>query len=263
MKYSSSAWSFGKSKRDAKSQSKGNIPGPGMYGINNSNRDSAPSWKIGKAEKLAKYNLNNTPGVGQYNLDKPQDGAPKYTLRPKAYAKENNNIYNPGPGMYSPNYNSLYKSNEKYSMRPKTALLKDNSNVPGPGQYSIRNDKSDLKQPSFIFGKEEKCKPLNSEVKLNPGPGNYSVSDIATNANAPKFSFGKEERGNENIAKSRAKTPGPGQYATHKKNDFGTGGPKISMSFVKPNILGLRSETPGPGQYSSTNKTYVKAPEYK
>ena len=171
--------------------------------------------------------------------------------------------YSPGPGNYNPNYNIEHKTGEKYSMRPKTSVIKSNQNVPGPGQYSIRNDKSDLKKPTYVFGKENRLKPNNSSSILNPGPGNYTIiNNDPTQIKAPLFSFGKEDRGNKSEAINRAKTPGPGQYSLNNKN-LGSGGPKISMSFNRPSTSVYKGSNPGPGQYSINSSNMNKAPSYK
>lgn len=179
-------------------------------------------------------------------------------MRKKSLYNETNAIYSPGPANYDPNFDFIYKNQEKYSIRPKTATIKPNDHYPGPGQYSIRNDKSDFKKPSYVFGKEQKCKPSDTEMRFNPGPDYYTVNDKPVIIQAPKFSFGKEIRDNQN---ERAKTPGPGAY--QHKETFGFTGPKISMSFVKPLNSMSRAETPGPGQYNSSTANFLKAPQYK
>ena len=217
---------------------------------------------MGTSERIQKnYCKNpNAPGVGQYNLDKQNQVGPKYTMRPRSYYNDSkDSLQGPGPGMYNPNFNIEHKQNEKYTMRPKTAQIRSNSVNPGPGQYCIRNDRSDMKQPSYIFGKETKLLPTNKEYKYIPGPGNYTANDKSVSNMAPKFSFGKDERGTQNT--SRLMTPGPGQY--QNKNQFGSGGPKISMSFVRPQSVGIKTNVPGPGMYSSSNVNLTKAPQYK
>jgi len=211
--------------------------------------------------------ISGVPGVGQYNLQNKTRGpsAPKYTMRPRSYYNENKGACSPGPGNYNPNFNVEHKTNEKYTMRPKTALLQPNERVPGPGQYSLRNDNADLIKPSYRFGHEIKGKADNSSSLINPGPGNYSVNDKPVVVQAPKFSFGKEDRsGNQSAVpggRDRAKTPGPGQYLN--QTVFGSGGPKISMSFNRPSTSMNRGISPGPGQYSNNMSNFVKAPQYK
>lgn len=170
---------------------------------------------------------------------------------------------NPGPGNYTPNYNIEHKSNEKYTMRPKTGECKDRTKVPGPGQYTIRTEK-DMNKPSYKFSKDKKLKGEQSTALLSPGPGNYQIdNNDPTQQIAPKFSFGKEDRSNnpQNSSMVRAKTPGPGQYQI--AGELGSNAPKISISFVKPS-MSVNSHTPGPGQYSSSkDPTMHKAPQIK
>jgi len=46
MKFSASAWSFGKTKKNQlEKNDKRFTPGPGMYSYNRSNMEKAPSWK--------------------------------------------------------------------------------------------------------------------------------------------------------------------------------------------------------------------------
>ena len=202
------------------------------------------------------------PGVGQYNLNTTLNTGPKYTLRPKT--NEAYKIpYSPGPGNYNPNYNIEYKTAEKYSMRPKTSVNKSNNLGPGPGQYSIRNDKNDLKKPTYVFGKENRLNPDNSSSITNPGPGNYSIfNNDPTQSKAPKFTFSKDERCNNSTYNNRCKTPGPGQYNINDKA-LGTGCPKISMSFNRPTTSVYKSNNPGPGQYSINRNDMNSAPSYK
>ena len=265
MKGSSSVWTFGKNNRfPVDTTKRQNIPGPGMYSSSGSTREKAPSWKVGtgpRSQSMTKG--NNVPGVGQYTMreNSVRVSAPKYSMRPKTGIDESKQITNPGPGNYNPNYDTAYRSSERFTMCPKTAMVKDNKVVPGPGQYTVRNDKKDLTTPCYVFGKETKNKEGPETFKNNPGPGNYQVTNLeGNNSTAPKFSFGKDERGDGADSKQRAKTPGPGQYSI--KNSVG-GGPKISMSFVRPGTSIYKGETPGPGQYTSQSKNMIKAPEYR
>jgi hypothetical protein len=221
--------------------------------------------RIGTAERSQMNNSKiSVPGVGQYSLDRSFNKGPKYTMRPKT-----KDIYptsdSPGPGNYTPNYNIEHKSTEKYTMRPKTGEIKSYKQVPGPGQYQIRNDKADLKQPSFVFGTEKKNKLPNTTNIYNPGPGAYGIdNDVPSKTNAPMFSFGKEDRATSAApgGRERAKTPGPGQYSSNAKV-LGTGGPKISMSFSRPTTSIYKSDTPGPGQYTSSMNNMNKPPGVK
>lgn len=265
MKTSSAVYSFGRAgKNDTLRKDNRGGPGPGMYNTDYSKR--GPAWRIGTSDRSRMIKNENTPGVGQYTLSSGFGQGPKYSLRPKTYYDEAKNLNGPGPGNYNPNFNSVYRSNERYTMRPKTADVKGNKVVPGPGNYSIRDDSRDLLQPSYKFGKERRDREhINPDAKNNPGPGNYTIEPMTGNNQAPKFSFGKEERGTECMpdggrSKGRPFTPGPGQYGS--KSTIGSG-PKISMSFNRPNTSVYRDKIPGPGQYSVSNVNLPKAPQYK
>ena len=246
-------------------------PGPGQYTSSNSNLNKAPQWRqilffitrIGTSVRDSSEPRKNVPGVGNYNISTNlgTGGAPKYSMRPKTGIDESKMWKNtPGPGNYNPSFNQSLRGSEKFTMRPKTSnSSKSTLNVPGPGQYTVRIDK-DMEKPSYRFGKDKKCQNPNFTNLKNPGPGNYSLREDLADSTAPKFSFGKELRADE--SSRRPKTPGPGQYSYN--NSIGTTGPKISMSFVKPDMnLATKKTVPGVGQYNLHLLNQTKAPEYK
>lgn len=201
------------------------------------------------------------PGVGQYSIDRTFNIGPKYSMRPRTHNIDTTTC-SPGPGNYTPNFNIEHRSTEKFTMRPKTGNPTGSKGLnPGPGQYQIRTNK-DLQTSTYVFGKEKKIKEEEGTFKYTPGPGNYNIEEMnGTQCAAPKFSFGKEDR-QKSASQMRPKTPGPGQYNTNSL--LGNNAPKISMSFVRPEIgMGTNKYTPGPGQYSLTSSNMNKAPQYK
>ena len=258
-KSSAVAWSFGKTNKSFYSTNRN--PGPGSYNMSQitSFKNKEPNWKIGSAKRS--YSVRQlVPGPGNYDIKSSFGNAPKYTLRPKTGTSldiKNKDL--PGPGAYNPSM--APKDNYAFSMRIRPQSASAQMNNPGPGTYNLRNQKDSdlLKTHSYRFGHEKKNKEPDFTYLKSPGPGTYDLKEnpLTSTNSMPKFSFGKEERGN----KSRPKTPGPGAYEA--KKSMGNEGPKIAMSFVRPNTA-FKNENPGPGTYlPNTTFTKNKSPEYR
>jgi hypothetical protein len=73
--------------------------------------------------------------------------APKYTMPSKKGGVDPNQfISSPGPAVYSPKYNKMFK-NLSYSIAAKHSNAKP-SETPGPGNYTLRSEKL-LQVPTY------------------------------------------------------------------------------------------------------------------
>lgn len=110
---------------------------------------------------------NDSPAPGQYDPQPPAKSI-KFTMRPKTSISKFNDA--PGPGQYSANI-ALAKPkmpNLKFGTALRSAHLNDKNNI-GPGQYDTVGKTTG---PSYSFGKDKKCKLENTDL---PGPGNYTI----------------------------------------------------------------------------------------
>jgi hypothetical protein len=94
----------------------------------------------------SKKSSKEIPGPGQYNSLSFIGKAPKYSISGRNELDTSKNAISPGPGNYSPKYNSLYKS-YSYSMSSKPNTSKPIL-TPGPGNYNVRTEKL-LQVPSY------------------------------------------------------------------------------------------------------------------
>jgi hypothetical protein len=102
---------------------------------------------MGSSER-SKSVSNLVPGPGQYNINTRIGNAPKYSMASKSGAVDMSKyVVSPGPCGYSPNYKVTIKSNGSYTMSPRHQS-KSGFNTPGPGNYTVRSDKS-LIVPSY------------------------------------------------------------------------------------------------------------------
>ena len=97
-------------------------------------------------EQRSKSFSSLSPGPGQYNSLSFIGKAPKYSIASKSPVDHNKNMITPGPGVYSPNFNILYKNFScSMSSRPNTSKSEV---TPGPGNYNVRTDRS-MQVPSY------------------------------------------------------------------------------------------------------------------
>jgi hypothetical protein len=167
--HKSPSFKIGTSERKSLSNQE-NTPAPGTYntyidGIKN----KSPSWKIGSSKRDDLNPKDNFPGVGNYNISK---GIEKKKITMFGKGKDLYNNDNPGPGQYNLNMNDMKKNP---SWKIGSSNRDDNfekvvkENVPGPGQYDIKDN---MNGPKFAFGKEKKNENEKSDV---PGPGYYHI----------------------------------------------------------------------------------------
>lgn len=104
--------------------------------------------RIGTELRSKSSGRHDIPGPGQYELKTTVGkSGPKYTMSSKSGNVDMSKyVVSPGPGIYTPKYNAMYKS-FSYSMssRPNSAKT---YMTPGPGNYNVRVDKS-MQVPSY------------------------------------------------------------------------------------------------------------------
>lgn len=243
---SSSAYSFGKVKKDTQSSfvNNSNINNPDF---NKYQGDiiikPTKGYAFSKGEKFKKIPIS--PGPGSYNTNNSTIGVgvPKY---------------------------SLYKSDKETEIGH---IVKKNKNakLPGVGFYTITEENCEKtifnSTQSNYFSKGEKLKLIDNHV---PGVGKYNTycSTDFGKGNKNKYSMSKTERSDivdKSKTSSSAKNKGdikalePGKY--NIDSTFGKGG-------TKPLLRGKPKEVkpfniPGPGEYNSDNakiKTLRKNP---
>lgn len=189
------------------------MPGPGQYNETNANkyRNKNPSYRIGTAKRNALYNSMDNPGPGHYGIDNSNK-----ILRPKTPAwkigTEKRPDLNPcdksTPGVGNYNVSKGLGNGPKYSMVGKGNLGGNGNNYPGPGQYNDNSKVIKAKNPSWKIGTSQRDDELKRIKREGyPGPGMYEYYD-KTKMNAPKYKFGSEKRG----VMAKNDNPGPGQY---------------------------------------------------
>lgn len=95
-------------------------------------------------EKRTKSFNKGVPGPGQYTYSSKIGNGPKYSMASKSGAIDYTKfVVSPGPGNYTPNFESVLKTQNKFSIRSRPNTAKA-SITPGPGNYSIRTDKGNL-----------------------------------------------------------------------------------------------------------------------
>ena len=155
---------FGKLKRFSLSSHDifdNGIPGPGKYNYINSinvTKKSDPKWKIGTGKRR-----------GLVETDK----------------------YIPGPGIYNVT-KKIGKDSPFYSMGMKEKEKTIKFNSPGPGKYNLNKLITFMHSPTWKIGTGKKILDLNIDTDI-PGPGTYTVRSKKTSG--PRFGFGREKRG--------------------------------------------------------------------
>jgi len=236
-RYFAPTWSFGKSTRDEMYTDETKAPGPGKYMINstlktksgftilgktqtkgttndapgpnvynqdiNPLRQTAPAFRIGKAERKDMSTGNDAPGPGSYH--KMQELANKgakigTSVRPPLHSLDGKK--QPGPGAYD--VQGTIGNNAKYSMGVKSNAKKATEVFPGPGEYEPFGTSLFEKTNGAVIG--ESKRPMLYKHATAPGPGQY---DIRGNLGGTKSKFGTGARAP--LAKV-SDEPGPGFY---------------------------------------------------
>jgi len=150
-----------------KDQASFTTPGPGAYKPENSGPNTKPTApKYSMAARTKSRGTDTTPGPNAYGLD-PMLGpktirsdkrqAPTYSLRGKdthgAFFEDLSRT--PGPGAYKVTEPSIYKTKPPgYSMAPRTNMVGDTSQKPGPGAHHPEMHYNAIKRsaPGYSFG---------------------------------------------------------------------------------------------------------------
>ena len=160
----------------------------------------------------------------------------------KALIREQSKL--PGPGQY--NANTFDFNNKKgYTMGGKNNKygINDDINI-GPGYY---NPKVDIFNRNI--GKFDKSKRIGDYDNNNiPGPGNYNINNTK---NTGGYKFSSSKRDKDLLSKNDL---GPGEYnynvGSNKRNGY---------TFSKRrSINNIKSLVPGPGQYNYYNIDGIK-----
>ena len=169
---------IGKSKRFKFSKEILLSPGPAKYNNINSItviKKNEPSWKIGTAKRRSLVHADkNIPGVGRYNLTKDTGkDSPHYTIRIKTKLIKDR-LNTPGPGNYNIDKadTEIYKHNPFWKIGTARRLKSSNFNkiTPGPGSYSINSLRTF--RPRFAYTKQKRG---YLTINDNPGPGAYHI----------------------------------------------------------------------------------------
>ena len=170
---------FGKYKRFSFSSNdifNNDIPGPGKYNYFNSInivKKSDPVWKIGTGKRRGLIEIDkDIPGPGIYNVSKKiGKDSPFYSIGIKEKQKTTK-FNSPGPGRYNLDKLITFKHSPtwKIGTDTKKMKLKIDTEIPGPGTYSIRTKKTS--GPKFRFGTEKRGFLTNNDL---PGPGAYHI----------------------------------------------------------------------------------------
>ena len=151
-------------------------PGPGKYNYINSIsivKKSDPSWKIGTGKRRPLIDIDKyIPGPGIYDVTKKiGKDSPYFSMGHKGKEKSIN-FNSPGPGNYNLDKVITFEHSPTWKLGTSKKLLKLNINtdIPGPGAYTVRTKSSS--GPKFGFGKSKR-----GFLTINnmPGPGTYHI----------------------------------------------------------------------------------------
>jgi hypothetical protein len=91
--------------------------------------------------------------------------------------------------------------------------------MPGPGNYSVIEERDFSNGPKFTFSQTTRHYNKNE----NPGPGSYNEADRLVRAKSGSVRFGSSKR-TDIISKSVTELPGPGNYSNTDLETFGKSG---------------------------------------
>lgn len=230
-----------------------------------------------------KSDFPNTPGVGQYDVNKIVRASSPNAVFSKTKRKDlfvndadKSKTEQPGPGRYS-NSSALVKVKSPSYKIGQKAKIDYNNNIPGPGQYDFNNTTISNKvkgsgQGGIISKSKRDTKYItvvhssitlgeNKDADVTPGPGRYGMPTSFTTKNGFKFSNDKRK-----LTEGNAFTPGPGNYETLKETFTSDKNKNKGYTISKTNkelnatilsrgstSIDLKStlEIPGPGRYNN------------
>ncbi|KAH9588731.1 Sperm-tail PG-rich repeat [Trypanosoma melophagium] len=244
------------------------LPGPGTYSPNQILPSSvAPTFgteprRIGSltGDFGNVNNNNNIPGPGYYNVTLPPGGPSIcFGVAPRVIMQNNNDEGAPGPGTYD----VVLKTPEgpavslhRTASRGLTLVDMENSQIPGPGAYSVPPvfPATEGSGAAISFLKAERFQIPESTEQKTPGPGFYSPQylDQTTGCfigRAPRLAEVSDGTGKTDI-------PGPGHYEVyrHDTNFESSVDGGVAMRFTASRFAGNgegnTSEIPGPASYN-------------
>lgn len=218
-------------------------------------KNSAVAWSFGKGNKSFSQ-TSRVPGPGRYSLNDVsiyKSKAPHWKLGSAVRSHSVKNLV-PGPGEYS--ITTKIGEAPKYTMRPKTGVdyHKKKKDDPGPGNY----DPKVLKKDDYSYSM--RIRP-NSAAPGIPGvgPGSYDLRKLENDfMKTHSYKFGHEKK-HKDPDYTYLKSPAPGTYDF--ENPFATKSPP-KFSFGKEERgTNKRPKTPGPGEYSLKPKIGAEGPK--
>mmetsp|Transcript_24626 Transcript_24626/g.27299 ORF Transcript_24626/g.27299 Transcript_24626/m.27299 type:complete len:300 (-) Transcript_24626:1039-1938(-) len=210
-----------------------NTPGPGQYNIEK-RRPKSQKSRMSKSARDAPF-FTTVPGPGQYNLTGDSGKSVTFT---KSKRNETSETTAPGPGSYHiPTWND--DTGRSILERHDEKLLE---NFPGPGMYDIKLGPG----LSYSISGHETLDYTLKERMSNPAPTEYQPNSEILHERTKGGAIGK---GNRSIIEED-QNPGPGHYTFYDIN----GRPKGCVMGEKYDLI-QNPKYPGPGHYDQEMKS--------
>jgi hypothetical protein len=209
-RHSAPKFGFGSGIRDGGRDHK--FPGPGQYTTPGNVGREGSSPTIHK--KLEYQTIDQTPGPGAYESSlKTRKTAPSYGQGTQKRNNSSSNFLVPAANTYFPTTTFTTKGAAKWGFgTEKRKDLSKTGQSPGPGNYELKSAAfSD--RPRFFMG--EKLAGMKDNMNV-PGPGNYNPDTSHTIKKLPQYSM-KQKLGSS-IGANGVNSPAPGAYDIHLKN---------------------------------------------
>jgi hypothetical protein len=164
---------FGMAQSPAKKQ-----PGPGAYQPYDPTLHTAMQVGFGTGMRSkAPLSAQANPGPGAYENRSGMGQGLMFTARGRFVAGMARSKSQPGPGAYTPSFNSAYSTPPKCgfgtSTRSDLASAAKSAFAPGPGTYEMQSAKAmGTDAPKYSATSRRRHHDLNSYV--TPGPGSYN-----------------------------------------------------------------------------------------
>lgn len=213
-------------------------PGPAQYDFRKylDKQDWGHGIKLPRAEKRDARPVTDV-GPGGYDIKDKFGGGYSFG---KGNRKHNDDTAIPGPGQYSLKEMPPLANTGKFNKQKRNLNGNQASDAAGPGAYDIKLDY----RGGFKFGRDKKNHENQEEI---PGPGAYKPKTVKPLSNLG--SFGRQQR---HIGKNAGSDTGAGVGAYDPKVDNWSGG--YSIGREKRPQLASNLDNPGAGAYN-LNKT--------
>ena len=259
---------FGKSRRSELDTLAGKCPGPNQYKLPNLIGNDTPASSFGTEKRTVDYELGKVPGPGCYPIKPIMGGGLKITMNGKSNwdPEKREQLTKPGPGSYASDRGKVLGRAAAYSLgtesRNDVISAKIRAFQTSPDKYEPSMSLTQVNAPHYRFGSGMRSATVNKANKIVPGPGKYPMpSDRQIGGTGPAISMGSK---NALFDMSISKTPGPGSYELHNKDNIRlAGGPSVSLGRERRSSLAgdtKKNKSPGPGQYPIVSRD--KSPKY-